>query len=409
MDDLRWPTYKTRAITLDVPGPATHGGGSAYVIDTDGTQYLDCVGGIGCAPLGHGDPRWADAIATQLRKVSAAANSYRTGPQQAFTRALLDRMPIRDARAFLCSTGTESTEAGIKLALKATGRDVIIAFERAFHGRSLGALGLTANPAYRAPFVQCEGDTHDGFARLKVARAPYGDLAAVEALMQQYQGRVAAIFLEPIQGEAGIFPATREFLLGLRALCDTHGTLLGIDEIQSGCGRTGHFTAWETLVGTDVEPDMLWMAKALGGGYPLAACVARTDIAAAMQPGTHGTTYGGNPVACAAGLATMEIIDADGLMASAAAQRATLERIAAARPLPVPFEIRGVGAMLGVGVGAPEDKRAAPLGTAMPERGVLVTVCGGHTVRSLLPFFAGETELQIFWDTLHDALSAQTG
>ncbi|MGB1701325.1 MAG: aspartate aminotransferase family protein, partial [Nannocystaceae bacterium] len=281
MDELRWPTYKTRSITLDRPLDAS-ARGSAYVVDTDGREYLDCVGGIGCAPLGHADPRWVTAISTQLGKISAAANSYRTAPQRAFATALLERMPISDARVFLCSTGTESTEAAIKLAIKATGRDVIISFDRAFHGRSLGALSLTANPAYRTPYVRCEGEDASGaFAQMQVVRAPFGDLEAVQALCARYQDRVAAIFLEPIQGEAGIFPATREFLLGLRSLCDTHGALLGIDEIQSGCGRTGHFTAWETLVGDAAEPDIIWMAKALGGGFPVAACIARTDVAAA--------------------------------------------------------------------------------------------------------------------------------
>jgi acetylornithine/N-succinyldiaminopimelate aminotransferase len=407
MDALRWPTYKTRSIVLDRPLESTTRG-SAYVVDTEGRTYLDCVGGIGCAPLGHGDPRWVEAISTQLSKVAAAANSYQTAPQRAFAAALLERMPIADARVFLCSTGTESTEAAIKLAVKATGRDIILSFERAFHGRSLGALALTANPAYRQPYVRCleEDGAADAFAQMKVARVPFGDLEAARELCERYRGRIAAVFLEPIQGEAGIFPATKEFLLGLRALCDSHGALLGIDEIQSGCGRTGHFTAWETIVGDAAEPDIIWMAKALGGGFPVAACIARTQIAQAMQPGTHGTTFGGNPVACAAGLATLTIIEQDGLMSKAAAQRGILEEIAATDPLPVPFEIRGVGAMLGVGLGAPEDKIAAPLGSRMPELGVLVTVCGGHTVRSLLPFFAGREELTKFWSTLKQALEA---
>lgn len=406
MDELRWPTYKTRSITLDRPLDSKTRG-SAYVVDTEGREYLDCVGGIGCAPLGHGDPRWVEAISGQLSKISAAANSYQTAPQRAFAGALLERMPISDARVFLCSTGTESTEAAIKLAVKSTGRDVIIAFERAFHGRSLGALSLTATPAYRQPYVHCLGEEGEaGFAEMKVVRAPFGDLDAVRELCEKYQGKIAAIFLEPIQGEAGIFPATKEFLLGLRGLCDTHGALLGIDEIQSGCGRTGHFTAWETIVGDAAEPDIIWMAKALGGGFPVAACIARTGIAQAMQPGTHGTTFGGNPVACAAGLATLNIIEEDGLMQKAAAQRAILDELADAQPLSVPFEIRGIGAMLGVGIGAPADKLAAPLGTKMPELGVLVTVCGGHTVRSLLPFFAGRDELAKFWTTIKQALEA---
>lgn len=404
MEDLRWPTYKTRDTVLEAAVPA-EGRGSVRVRDADGREYLDCVGGIGCAPLGHAHPGWVDAIARQLGTLASASNSYRTGPQQQLAQRLIDLFPISDARSFLCTTGTESTEAGIKLAVKATGRDVIIAFERAFHGRSLGALSLTANPNYRQPFINCLGEGHeDRFADMKVVRAPFGDANAVDALMRKHEGRVAAVFIEPIQGEAGVFPATKEFLLQLRQLCDEHGALLGIDEIQSGCGRTGHFTAWESIVGDAAEPDLLWIAKAFGGGFPVAACIARRSLAEAMQPGSHGTTYGGNPVACAAALATLRIIEEEGLLEKAAAQLPTLRAIAEADPIPEVTEIRGLGAMIGVQIGAPEDQRAAPLGQAMPDEGVLVTVCGGHTVRSLLPYHAGEAELREFWAALRKSL-----
>lgn len=406
MEDLRWPTYKTRDTVLET-ALTGEGRGAVRVRDADGREYLDCVGGIGCAPLGHAHPGWIDAITAQLGKIASASNSYRTGPQQQLAQRLIDLFPISDARSFLCTTGTESTEAGIKVALKSTGRDVIIAFERAFHGRSLGALSLTANPAYRQPYVDCLGEGNDGtFARMNVVRAPFGDADAVAALLERYAGRVAGIFVEPIQGEAGVYPASREFLLALREMCDQSGALLGIDEIQSGCGRTGHFSAWESIVGDAAEPDLLWIAKAMGGGFPVAACVAKRSVAEAMQPGTHGTTYGGNPVACAAALATFRIIEEEGLLVRAAAQLPTLRAIANENPIPEVTDIRGLGAMIGVQIGAPEDQRAVPLGSAMPDHGVLVTVCGGHTVRSLLPYHAGEAELREFWDALRAALVA---
>jgi acetylornithine/N-succinyldiaminopimelate aminotransferase len=406
MEDRRWPTYPPRKIALDtaVASGTTPGRGSFRVRDTEGREYLDAIVGIGCLPLGHGHPKWIAAVEEQMRKLVSSAGTFWTEPQQDLVEMLSARVPIDDARTFIGNTGTEVTEAAIKLALRATGRKVIVAFERAFHGRTLGAIALTANPAYRAPYVSILGDEDDRFARMNVARAPFGDLAAVERLFAEHADQIAMVVVEPVQGEGGIHVASREFLVGLRELCTRHGSLLGLDEIQSGTGRTGNFLAWTSIVGDDpkLQPDVVWLAKALGNGFPIAACVAREELAAHMVKGSHGSTFGGNPLACAAAVATLRIIDQEGSMASAAEQLPTLQKIATAEPLSAVREIRGLGAMIGIDVG--ETDLASKLVGDLQDKGVLVTLSGGTAIRLLLPYHAGEAELREIWSTLAGCL-----
>lgn len=409
LEDLRWPTYPGRGVTLDA---AVHddgqSGGAMRVRDTTGKVYLDAVAGIGCAVLGHGHPRWLEAVQRQLGRLASVSNTFWTGPQQALAARLGELFPIPDCRPFFANTGAEATEAAIKLALRATGRDTIVAFERAFHGRTLGAISLTANPAYRDPYVACPGETHaqERFAEMKVLRVPFGDADALAALFEDQGPRIAAVFLEPIQGEGGVWPASKEFLLTVRELCDRFGVLLGVDEIQSGCGRTGDWSAWQSIVGDEARPDILWLAKALGGGFPIGACLTTAKLAEHMGPGTHGTTFGGNPVACAAALATLTIIEEEELLAKAAAQLPTLERIAGSAPNPELTQIRGLGAMIGIQLGGLDEGRAKTVAPALMDEGVLVTTPGGHTVRLLFPYAAGEAELSELWVKLGKACEA---
>ena len=407
MHDLRWPTYASRNLTLDAATPDGEGG-SMHLVDADGRVYLDAVTGVGCAPLGHAHPLWIEAIHHQLQRLTTVANTFVTAPQQHLAARLAALFPVTDARAFFCNSGTEATEAAIKLVLRATGRDTILAFDRAFHGRTLGAVALTANPKYREPYLRCLGEgAPERFAEFRVLRLPFGDLDAVRDAFAAHPDRIAAAFIEPIQGEGGIYPASRDFLVGLRELTRRHGALLGADEVQSGCGRTGDWSAWTTLVGDDPElrPDLIWLAKALGGGFPVGACLARADLAAAMPSGSHGTTFGGNPLACAAALATLRIMEEEGLLGRARQQTPLLRALAAAAPIPRVKEIRGVGAMIGVQIGEEHEQAAAPLARAlMHDHRVLVTICGGHTVRLLLPYRAGEPELRTIWSALAAAL-----
>lgn len=409
MQELRWPTYALRDLVLDAAVPDERG--SLRVRDVHGREYLDAVNGIGCAPLGHGHARWVAALHAQMLRLGAAANSFTTEPQQRFAAAIAARMPIREARVFLASSGTETTEAAIKLAVRATGRSTIVAFERAFHGRSLGALACTANTSYRHPYVRCLGEATpaDPFATARVLRLPFGDLDALRRAFAEHGRSIAAVFVEPIQGEAGIYAATREFLVGLHELCRASGALVGADEVQCGFGRTGEWSAWAHIVGNDaaLEPDLMWIAKALGGGFPVGVCLARGDLAQVMGKGTHGTTFGGNPLACAAGLATIEAIEADGLLAAAAAQLPTLRALAAEEPCSRVHEIRGLGAMIGVQVGAPGEQIGNAVGDRMMrDHGVLATVCGGNTIRLLLPYRAGLAELREVWRAIRGATEA---
>lgn len=406
MADLRWPTYPSRGVTLDAV-VVRDGRGSCEVRDSEGKVYLDAIGGIGCIPIGHAHPAWVSAISEQLGTLAACANSFHTRPQLALSKLLCESFPITDARVFFSNTGTEATESAIKLALRATGRDTIVCFDGAFHGRTLAALSLTANPNYREPYLGCDEDEAAArFARFKVIRLPYNDLAALESTFAEQGSSIAGVFMEPIQGEGGIFPATREFLHGARELCTKHGALLGMDEIQSGVGRTGDWSAWTTLAGSEIEPDIMWLAKALGGGFPIGACLTRAELAEKMTRGSHGTTFGGNAVACAAGLATMRIIEAEGLRKSAAAQIDIVRALAEKHPISAVTEIRGVGAMIGIQIGERGEGRAGPVGKEMMARGVLVTVPGAHTIRLLLPYFAGEAELGQIWETLAQSVEA---
>ncbi len=380
-------------------------GPSFELRDGAGKVYLDAIAGIGCAVLGHGHPTWVEAIRAQLSRVASVANSFQTAPQQQLAKRLAALFPISDAQVFFANSGTEATEAALKLALRATGRDTIVVFERAFHGRTLGAIALTANSRYREPYVTCLGETHERrFATARVLRLPFGDLEAVEACFTENSGSIAAVFVEPIQGEGGVWPASREFLLGLRRCCDEHGALLGVDEIQTGSGRTGEWSAWTSIVGREAEPDILWLAKGLGGGFPIGACLARRKHAVHMGLGTHGTTFGGNPVACAAGLATLKIIEEEGLLASAGAQIGILRELSREQPISAVHEIRGRGAMIGIQVGGLDEGMAKSVGAKMRESGVLVTTPGGHTVRLLLPYAAGRGELARIWAALAHAM-----
>ena len=406
MSELRWPTYPSRGVLLDSV-VTREGRGSCEIKDSEGKLYLDAIGGIGCIPVGHAHPAWVEAISAQLGTLAASANSFHTKPQLALAKLLCEKFPISNARVFFCNTGTEATEAAIKLALRATGRDTIVAFEGAFHGRTLAALSLTANSNYREPYLGCdEKEAADRFARFKVLRLPFNDLGALRAAFEAHGEKIAGVFMEPIQGEGGIFPASPEFLRGARELCTSHGALLGMDEIQSGVGRTGDWAAWTTLAGEDIEPDILWLAKALGGGFPIGACLTTEALAESMTRGSHGTTFGGNPVACAAGLATMRIIEAEGLRESAAKQIEIVRALARSEPIAAVTEIRGAGAMIGIQIGERSEGRAAAVGDEMMDRGVLVTVPGGHTIRLLLPYFAGEAELGQIWRVLAQAVEA---
>jgi acetylornithine aminotransferase len=291
--------YGQAAMGLFSPELVLDHGLGAHVWDVDGREYLDLLAGIAVNAVGHAHPDWVKAVAQQAGRLAHVSNLYTTEPQIQLAETLLQMCGVADAggRVFLANSGTEANEAALKLALRAGGGKRIVAAEGAFHGRTLGALSVTHKEAYRRPFHDFTG---------QVDFLPFGDLAALEA--QLAKGDVAALWLEPIQGEAGVRPLPAGYLAKARELTTRHGALLILDEIQSGSGRTGTFLASQNpaVTGTGtVVPDVVTLAKGLGGGFPIGACVAMNPgTATALVPGDHGTTFGGNPLACAAALAT---------------------------------------------------------------------------------------------------------
>ncbi|MFD4327092.1 acetylornithine transaminase [Nocardioides sp. NPDC058538] len=285
--------------TFGAPKLVLTRGEGAHVWDEEGKEYVDLLAGIAVNALGHAHPALVSAVTSQMESLGHVSNFFTSHPQVELAEALLARVPGGESgRVFFTNSGTEANEAGFKLTRR-TGRKHIVAAQGAFHGRSMGALALTAKEAYRAPFEPLPGE---------VTFVPYGD---AEALAAAVTDETAAIILEPIQGEAGVIVPPADYLAAARAVADEHGALLWLDEIQSGLGRTGRWFAHET---SGITADIVTLAKGLGGGFPIGACIGLGRAATLFEPGNHGTTFGGNPVACAAGLAVIDTIEADGLL-----------------------------------------------------------------------------------------------
>ena len=341
-------------------------GSGATLTDADGRVYLDCMAGIGVASVGHANARLSAALAAQSERLLVCPQGLGNDVRAAFLERLFEFVKPPLTRAFLSNSGTEANEAAIKWAQAATGRRKLVAAKRGFAGRSAGSLRLTWDPRHRDLFIGNDDD---------VAFVTYNDLGSLAAAISD---DVALVLLEPIQGEGGVHPATPEFLAGARELTRRHGALLAFDEIQSGVGRSGRFLASEAF---DVAPDIVTLAKGLGGGVPIGATLFTDEVAAAMPRGGHGTTFGGNPLACAAGLAVLTEIDERGLM-----DRATLlgERLRiglAAIDSPRVREVRGVGLMVGLEL----RERAAPVVKGLLQRGLLTVAAGPNVVRFLPP------------------------
>ncbi len=275
-------------------------GEGVHVWDIDGNRYVDLLGGIAVNALGHAHPAILKAVGDQLGTLGHISNFFASQPQIELAEKLLELLGS-EGRVFFTNSGTEANEAAFK-ATRRTGRTKIVAAEGCFHGRTMGALALTSKKAYREPFEPLPGD---------VVFVPYGDADALAAAVDD---TVAAVILEPIQGEAGVIVPPDGYLQAARDITTQHGALLWIDEIQTGIGRTG---AWFAHTESGIVPDLVTVAKGLGGGIPIGACLALGDAATLLQPGNHGTTFGGNPVATAAALAVLETIDANGLLANA--------------------------------------------------------------------------------------------
>ena len=362
-------------------------GEGSYVWDADGNRYLDLLGGIAVTALGHAHPGWVSAIASQAATLAQASNFFATEPQIQLAERLLQ---LSDApagsRVFLTNSGTEAMEAVFKMARK-TGRTRIVALEGSFHGRSMGALALTGKEAIRTPFEPLPGT---------VEFVPRGDLDALRAAAGD---DLAAIVLEPIQGESGVHPLTTEYLQLARELATKHGALLAFDEVQTGVARTG---AWFAHQLHGVVPDVMALAKGLGGGVPIGAVVAFGPWAATLLlKGEHGSTFGGNALATAAALATLRILEEEDVLTNVKnVGEHTRSELAA---LPFVTEVRGEGLMLGAALSAPV---AAEVAAAALEAGFIVNAPGPDTLRLVpaLTITAAEVDTFVAW--LADAAPA---
>lgn len=356
-------------------------GEGCRVWDAEGKQYLDFLAGIGVNSVGHLHPRVVAAIRAQSERLLHTSNLYYTEPQVELARRLVEGFG-GDARVFFCNSGTEAVEGAIKLARKAaarrgeSGRVDVLTFVGSFHGRTYGALAATARGKYQQGF----GPMPAGFVEL-----PWDDLAAVRAAAGE---STAAILVEPVQGEGGIRPAGGAFLEGLRSICDEVGACLIFDEVQCGMGRTGRLYAWQH---TGVRPDVMTLAKALGGGLPIGAVVAGGPWGEVLQPGDHGSTFGGGPLACAAAIGVMDALQVDGLIERAAEYGPLLiARLRQAlRGLDRVREVRGLGMMVGIELNGP----GADLVEACRRSGLLINCTAGTVLRLLPPLVAAAREI----------------
>ncbi|MEU9107543.1 acetylornithine transaminase [Streptomyces xanthophaeus] len=354
-----------RAVMMDTYGTpplALVRGEGSTVWDESGLAYTDFTGGIAVNTLGHAHPAVVGAVQEQIARLGHVSNLFISGPPVALAERLLELLG-RPGRVFFANSGAEAAEAAFKIARR-TGRPHLVATEGGFHGRTMGALALTGQPAKREPFLPLPAD---------VTHVPFGDVAALRAAVTE---RTAAVFLEPVQGEAGVIPAPEGYLRAAREITRATGTLLVLDEVQTGIGRTGHWFAHQAEPG--IDPDVVTLAKGLGGGLPIGAAVAFGPAADLLTPGQHGTTFGGNPMACAAGLAVLETIASQDLLAHVVRIGTLLRSGIEALGHPLVREVRGAGLLLGVVLAEPV---AARVQRAAQDAGFLVNAAGPATVR----------------------------
>jgi acetylornithine/N-succinyldiaminopimelate aminotransferase len=373
------PTYAEPPLTLV-------SGAGATVCDDRGRSYVDLVAGIAVNALGHAHPAVVQAVSRQVATLGHTSNLAANRPSLRLAERLLS-LAGRDGRVFFSNSGAEANEAALKL-VRRGGRRHVVAAEGGFHGRTTGALALTGQPAKRQPFEPLMPG---------VTFVPYGD---VEALADAVHPDTAAVFLEPVQGEAGVVVPAAGFLCDAQQVATGHGALLVLDEVQTGVGRTGRWFAHQH---EDVRPDVVTLAKGLGGGLPLGATLAFDAAAQTLRPGDHGSTFGGNPVACAAALAVLDTIEADGLLARAETLGATLRAAVESLHHPSVGAVRGRGLMIGIQLTAPV---AAAVERAARDVGYLVNAAAPDVVRLVPPLVLTDEQADSFVQVLPEALDA---
>ncbi|MEV8342661.1 acetylornithine transaminase [Streptomyces niveus] len=365
-------------------------GEGATVWDADGTAYTDFVAGIAVNALGHAHPAVVDAVSRQIASLGHVSNLYVAGPPVALAERLID-LADRPGRVFFCNSGAEANEAAFKIG-RLTGRSHMVATDGGFHGRTMGALALTGQPPKREPFLPLPGD---------VTHVPYGDVDALKAAVTE---ETALLIIEPIQGENGVVVPPRGYLEAAREITRATGTLLVLDEVQTGIGRTGHW--FEYQAHQRVEPDVVTLAKGLGGGLPLGATLAFGPAADLLKPGQHGTTFGGNPVACAAGLAVLDTLGADGALDTVKRLGEKLRGGIEALGHPLISHVRGAGLLLGIVLTEP---LAPQVQQAAQDAGLLVNAPAPDVVRLMPPLIIGDDEVETFLQALPGILDTAHG
>ncbi|MFC4017988.1 acetylornithine transaminase [Micromonospora sp. GCM10011542] len=368
------------------PPLALVAGSGAVVVDDAGREYVDLLGGIAVNALGHAHPAVVAAVSKQVATLGHVSNLYVAEPPVALAELLL-ALAGRPGRVFFANSGAEANEAAFKLSRR-TGRSHVVAAVGGFHGRTMGALALTGQPAKTDPFRPLPGE---------VTHVDYGDVAALEAAVTD---ATAMVILEPIQGENGVVVPPAGYLTAARRITTRHGALLVLDEVQTGVGRTGH---WFTHQAEGVEPDVVTLAKGLGGGLPIGACLAFGPAADLLGPGSHGTTFGGNPVSCAAALAVVSTIAQEGLLDHVKRVGERLRRGVEALGHPLIAGVRGAGLLLGVVLTAPV---AAVATEALREAGFLVNPVQPGVLRLAPPLILTAEQADAFLAALPAALDA---
>ncbi len=343
--------------------------------DDQSKAYLDFLAGIATNVLGHGHPAVVKAVTKQVSTLAHVSNFFAHPQGLRLASRLQEMTGDSQARVFFCNSGAEANEAALKISRR-TGRSRIVAAQGSFHGRTMGALSMTGQPSKREPFAPLlKGITH----------VPYGDLSAMSRAVSK---KTAMIIVEPIMGEAGVITPEDGYLVGLREICDRVGALLVFDCVQTGIGRTGQWFGFEH---EKVRPDVITLAKGLGGGLPLGATIAYGRAAELLQPGDHGTTFGGNPIACAAANAVLDVIESKNLMKSARVFEKKIKKSISA--VPGVTEVRGRGLLIGIELRTPIAKKVAAL---MLEAGVIVNAANDQTIRIAPPLIVTTPQIERF-------------
>jgi acetylornithine aminotransferase len=366
------------------PSVALVRGEGSTVWDADGKSYLDMFAGIAVTALGHAHPAITAAVSAQVGTLAHVSNLFATVPAVTLAERLLS-LAGREGKVYLCNSGAEANEAAFKLSRR-TGRTHIVAAHGGFHGRTMGALALTGQPAKREPFLPLPAD---------VTHVPFGDTAALAAAVTD---ETAMVILEPALGEAGVIPAPKGYLAAARDITTRAGALFALDEIQTGMGRTG---TWFAHQSEGVAPDIVTLAKGLGGGLPIGACIAYGEVGNLLGPGSHGSTFGGNPVCCAAALAVIDTIAADDLLGRAKHLGDRIRTGIEALGHPLVSHVRGAGLLLGV-VLTDEVAKGAEL--ALRRAGFLVNAVAPGVLRLAPPLILTDAEADAFLAALPAAL-----